>query len=439
MRQPRKIQWILLGLVLLAASLPLLSQDRFPRPEFESNYTKPLTTTPPPKAGTGVEDVVALVLALSLASVFALKHRSRKRLFGLMIVSLVYFGFIREGCVCSVGSIQNVALALADKTSPLPWTVAAFFVLPLLFALFFGRTFCAAVCPLGAAQDLVAVRHVRIPTWLGRVLGLVPYLYLGLALLFAATGSAFIICQYDPFVTLFRFTGGFGMILLTAAFLALGIFVTRPYCRFLCPYGVLLGWMSRLARRHVTVTPTDCVQCRLCEHACPVDAIAKPTPDKAPETRTQGLRRIGRLVVLLPAAALAMGLLLSKSEGLLSQVHPKVKLESRLAAEENGRVTGTTLETRTFRSMGIPREQLQADVAHIKGQYKTGGWLLGIFLGAVFVLQLIGLSVKRKRTDYEPDRATCVSCGRCFSYCPVERKTWTSSKPNDALPNIPKT
>jgi len=420
---------IFLAIALLLVAVSALAQDRFPRPEFESEYVRPTTTTPAPETNTwAVVDVAALVLALSLASFFALKTRSRRQMFGLMAVSLLYFGFIREGCVCSVGAIQNMALALFDKSTLLPWTVAAFFIIPLLFALFFGRTFCAAVCPLGAAQDVVSVKHARIPTWLGRVLGLIPYLYLGFSILFAATGSAFIICKYDPFVTIFRFTGSFWMVMLAVGFIALSVFVNRPYCRFLCPYGVLLGWMSQLSKHHLSITPNDCIQCRLCEDVCPVDAINKPLPDKAPETRRSGMKRLSRLLILLPAVAILSGWALASTNGLLSRVHPKVALEHRLHLEESGQVTGTTLETRTFKTMGIPREDLKAEVAVIQNQYRVGGWILGIFLGVVFVTQLIGLSVKRTRADYEPNRSTCVSCGRCFLSCPKEHQRLKKEK-----------
>ena len=73
-----------------------------------------------------------------------------------------------------------------------------------MFTLFFGRTFCAAVCPLGAVQELVAVRPVKVPRWLDQALGLLAYVYLGAAVMFAATGTAFLICRYDPFVGFFR-------------------------------------------------------------------------------------------------------------------------------------------------------------------------------------------------------------------------------------------
>ena len=107
---------------------------------------------------------------------------------------------------------------------------------------------------------------------------MIPYIYLGLAVLMAATGLSFIICQLDPFVGFFRLNAHFEMLVFGGLLLALGMFVARPYCRFICPYGVLLGWLSRFSKFHVTITPTDCIQCRLCEDSCPFDAILKPEP-----------------------------------------------------------------------------------------------------------------------------------------------------------------
>jgi polyferredoxin len=100
-------------------------------------------------------DAVVLLAALGISSYLILKKRSRRAIFVLMVFSLIYFGFWREGCVCPIGAIQNIILSFFDAGYAVPITVAAFFLLPLLFTLFFGRTFCAAVCPLGAVQDFV--------------------------------------------------------------------------------------------------------------------------------------------------------------------------------------------------------------------------------------------------------------------------------------------
>jgi len=123
------------------------AEQRFDLPIF-AERDKPQMTTPFPRE-TIYEylDVIVLVAALSLASYLSLKRRSRTGIFLLMIFSLGYFGFYREGCVCPIGAIQNVTAALFDSSYTLPYVVLAFFLLPLIFTLLFGRSFCGAVDP----------------------------------------------------------------------------------------------------------------------------------------------------------------------------------------------------------------------------------------------------------------------------------------------------
>jgi len=251
----------------LTAALPpaARAEERFPPPDFESGYKLPVTTTPPPRSDAlEYVDVAVLLAALVAASILVLRVRSRRAVFVLMVFSLAYFGFYRQGCVCAIGAIQNVTLGLFDPAYTVPLAVVAFFAAPLLATLLFGRTFCAAVCPLGAIQDVVLLRPLRVPAWIEHGLGLVPYVYLGLAVLFAATGSAFIICEYDPFVAFFRRTGSVAMLGLGVGMLLVSVFVGRAYCRFLCPLGAIFKVLSPVAWWHATITPSDCIRCRLC-------------------------------------------------------------------------------------------------------------------------------------------------------------------------------
>jgi polyferredoxin len=229
-------------------------------------------------------DVGLLALALSLAAWIALRLRSRNWMTALSVASLAYFGFYRSGCICPIGATQNVTLGIVDSSYYLPVTVVAFFVLPLAFGLVFGRVFCAGVCWLGAMQDLVLIKPVRLPTWLERALGTLPFVYLGAAVLFAATNATFIICRYDPFVPFFRRSGPFIMFVAGGVVLILSTFVGRPYCRFLCPYGAMLSVLSRVSWKGVTITPDECIVCGLCRDECPFGAIEPAnTPKEAEE------------------------------------------------------------------------------------------------------------------------------------------------------------
>ncbi len=251
----------------------------FPPPEFETPYGLPDLFTPGVEDNNSWFDAFMLFAALSLATWLILKARSRRGLFLLSVFSLLYFGFYRKGCICPVGSTQNVAAGIFVPDVGVSLVVLSFFLMPLLFSLFFGRVFCASVCPLGAMQELVAIAPIRISPSVERVLGLGRYIYLGLAVVGVATQAGFIICRYDPFVGIYRMGHHFNMLLAGGAILMLGVFIGRPYCRFLCPYGVLLGWMSRMSKWHLEIPPSPCVECRLCEDSCPYNAIDMPTPE----------------------------------------------------------------------------------------------------------------------------------------------------------------
>jgi ferredoxin len=49
-----------------------------------------------------------------------------------------------------------------------------------------------------------------------------------------------------------------------------------------------------------------------------------------------------------------------------------------------------------------------------------GGWIFGCFVGMVAGLKLIMPSIRKQRTEFEADKGGCLSCGRCFKFCPKE-------------------
>jgi len=352
------------------------SEQRFPPPDFETGYTQPPLTFQEYTTGPRqYVDVVAMMVGLGLAVWLLHYRRSREGLFVLGIASLLYFGFYKQGCVCPIGSIQNVALGLADPTYKVSLPVIAFFVLPLVFALIWGRVFCGAVCPLGAIQDLFLFKAIRVPLWLERPLGLLRYVYLGLAVFFAVVYSRFVICEYDPFVSFFRMVGPFWRLALGGFFLLVGLYVARPYCRYLCPYGALLSLLSRWTSIGVHITPKECINCTLCDASCPFEAIQRPT---LPTIASPKVRR------LLTPSALAAVIFFSAA-GYLA--------------------TGGTLS----------------------------GTLLGGWFGLVIASAMLSLSREGRRDTFEVDQSSCLSCGRCYESCPHTREIWVSGERHEPV------
>ena len=219
------------------------------------------------------------------------------------LVTLLYFGMIRGGCICPVGSVANMAIGLRHPEM-IGVSTGVMFLLPLLVAFVMGRVFCVAGCPLGAVQHLLAgKRSLRIPAGPLFLLRGLPLVALVATSWLALRGTCLLVCLLDPYKTAFFFGSGWiqrmlhlvqgGLVepgvlwigdltawgILLAA-VALGLWVYRPFCRFVCPYGVLLGLLSMVALKRRSIEPNQCVQCGICEKHCPVNAIVRDPQTK---------------------------------------------------------------------------------------------------------------------------------------------------------------
>lgn len=176
--------------------------------------------------------------------------------------------------------------------------------------------------------------------------------------------------------------------------------------------------MSRVSHKHLAITPTNCVNCRLCEASCPFDYIDKPNTGLAREARDIGVRRLGYLFVMLPVL-IALGAWVGNQMGVpMSRYHRTVSLAEQVLSEKSSPSAIPSLEVDAYRSKGTPEDELLTEALTIRRQLTMGGTLLGGFLGLVFGLKLIGISTVRTQKDYQVNKTHCFSCARCCSYCP---------------------
>jgi len=160
------------------------------------------------------------------------------------------------------------------------------FIAIILMSLVFGKSFCSWLCPIGFLSELIGdfgekifKRKLHLPKWLDYPLRSIKYLLLGFlfyavfVLMGIATVKAFLNSPYNQVADLKMFyffadISRTALIILGVLFL-LSIFVRNFWCRYLCPYGALLGLASFLSPNKIKRNTVSCIDCGLCNKACP--------------------------------------------------------------------------------------------------------------------------------------------------------------------------
>ena len=159
-------------------------------------------------------------------------------------------------------------------------------LLAVALSLIAKRAFCSWVCPIGTISEALAALSLRLfrrklglPRFIDIPLRSLKYLLLSFfiyAVFFQMGPSAvadFLDSPYNrvagvKMLYFFEQISPFGLKVLLVL---VGLSVVIPYfwCRYLCPYGALLGAVSLLSPIKVTRDAAACIDCNLCSKACP--------------------------------------------------------------------------------------------------------------------------------------------------------------------------
>ncbi len=103
--------------------------------------------------------------------------------------------------------------------------------------------YCAHVCPFGSAQELAGKltrRKPRISPRLNKALTTLRSLLWGVLMALMLTGTWTAWMDYELFTAFLYSSASLWVIVLAVAFLVLSVWVPRPYCRFVCPTGMII-------------------------------------------------------------------------------------------------------------------------------------------------------------------------------------------------------
>lgn len=184
--------------------------------------------------------------------------------------------------ICPYGGLENLWAWLSAKGNIqkiFSGTMVLFF-LTIIFAAVFRRSFCGNICPFGALQELFghAFPKSKVPVAADRYLRKIKYVVLVLSAVMAWVTMTLWLSPFDPwaaFAHIYNIEDLFNEYAIGALVLVLtliaSLFVSRPFCKYLCPAGALYAIFGKLSRLKVVRDPDTCIRCGVCTKVCPMD------------------------------------------------------------------------------------------------------------------------------------------------------------------------
>ncbi|MHB8170350.1 MAG: 4Fe-4S binding protein [Thermincolia bacterium] len=156
----------------------------------------------------------------------------------------------------------------------------------ILISFLYRKSFCSWLCPIGTLSEAVGRlgkkilgRNINLPKWLDYPLMSLKYILVGFFLYFillAMDGQAARAFMYSPYNSIadvkmmdfFLNMGGTKLVVIIGLIIG-SVFIRNFWCRYLCPYGALLGLFSWMSPTKITRNEEKCISCGKCTKVCP--------------------------------------------------------------------------------------------------------------------------------------------------------------------------
>jgi len=189
-----------------------------------------------------------------------------------------------------IAGLMNTKYFILTGHVPQIHPAAMFLFVGFMFiSLLMKKAFCSWLCPVGTFSEFlwrlgrrIFGRSLRLPRWFDISLRSVKYVLLGLfvAVIGAMSAAALEDFMTTPYglvadVKMLNFFRDIGLIaaVVIGLLALLSMLVQNFWCRYLCPYGALMGLASLLSPVKIRRDQEACIDCGKCAKACPA-AIA---------------------------------------------------------------------------------------------------------------------------------------------------------------------
>jgi len=216
------------------------------------------------------------ILVFTILAGFLVRFKHTRYLRSLFLVSsLIILGFYSGGCPCPISTLQNTAFFIMGN--PVNWHTLLLFsgLIPITYL--FGRVFCGWICQLGALQEFIfGSSHFKFfqsyrSQQIMRKIRMVAFAALLIQVVITQTN---LFKKIDPFAVIYNFySSSMAGWILAGILLLSSVFIYRPFCKTICPIGLILGWISKIPGASVLGSTENCISCALCSNNCKIRAI----------------------------------------------------------------------------------------------------------------------------------------------------------------------
>lgn len=190
-----------------------------------------------------------------------------------------------EGYLPIAGLMNLKYFVVTGKVPPVHPAAMFLFGAFLLMSVLLKKAFCSWLCPVGTFSEFLGAmgrrifgRNPRLPKWADYSLRSLKYILLALFAGFIGvmSGEALLGFMSTPYgmladvkmLNFFRDIGVTAAVVLGLLML-LSMLVQNFWCRYLCPYGALLGLVSLLSPLKIRRDAEACIDCGKCAKVCP--------------------------------------------------------------------------------------------------------------------------------------------------------------------------
>jgi ferredoxin len=218
---------------------------------------------------------IGILFFTLLAGIFVRHEKTRKLRPLFLLGAVAILGFYRGGPGI-ISSFQNTFLFLIGASGK--WTAIVLFLGVLVLTYLYGKVFCGWICYLGAIQEFLYIGDIKIlqSEKAQKIMRSIRYVILGILLVQLAVSQSIEWSKIGPFKVIFNlYSPNITGYVLLVILLISSLFIHRPFCKMVCPAGLIFGWVTKIPGASVLGITTSCAGCKICNTSCEIRAITR--------------------------------------------------------------------------------------------------------------------------------------------------------------------